>query len=56
MRQYSEKFREQSVRKLMPPNAMSVAQVSRETGVYRLTEIDYDIAGGRQVVTLKRTS
>ncbi len=33
MSKYSEEFREQVVRKMMPPNAMSVAQVSRETGV-----------------------
>jgi len=37
MRQYSEEFREQTVRKMMPPNAMSVAQVSRETGVSEQT-------------------
>ncbi len=37
MRPYSEEFREQSVRKMMPPNAMSVAQVSRETGVSEQT-------------------
>ncbi len=37
MRQYSEEFREQSVRKMMPPSAMSVAQVSRETGVSEQT-------------------
>jgi len=37
MRQYSEEFREQSVREMMPPNAMSVAQVSRETGVSEQT-------------------
>jgi len=37
MGQYSEEFREQSVRKMMPPNAMSVAQVSRETGVSEQT-------------------
>jgi len=33
MPQYSEEFKEQTVRKLMPPNSMSVAQVQRETGV-----------------------
>ncbi len=37
MRQYSEEFREQSVRKMMPPTARSVAQVSRETGVSEQT-------------------
>jgi transposase-like protein len=37
MRQYSEEFREQAVRKMMAPNAMSVAQVSRETGVSEQT-------------------
>ncbi len=37
MRQYSEEFREQTVRKMMPPNAMSVAQVGRETGVSEQT-------------------
>ena len=33
MPQYSEEFKEQVVRKMMAPNAMSVAQVSRDTGV-----------------------
>ena len=33
MSKYSEEFREQVVRKMMPPNVMSVAQISRETGV-----------------------
>lgn len=37
MPRYSEGFREQAVRKLMAPNAMSVAQVSRETGVSEQT-------------------
>ena len=30
---YNEEFKEQTVRKMMPPNALSVAQVSRDTGV-----------------------
>ena len=33
MRRYSEEFKEQVVRKMMPPNAQSVAQVHRDTGV-----------------------
>jgi transposase-like protein len=33
MSKYSEEFKEQVVRKMMAPNAMSVAQVSRDTGV-----------------------
>jgi transposase-like protein len=33
MPRYSDEFKEQIVRKMMPPNALSVAQVSRETGV-----------------------
>jgi len=33
MPHYSEEFKEQTVRKMMPPNALSVAQVSRDTGV-----------------------
>jgi transposase len=37
MPQYSEEFREQTVCKMMMPNAMSVAQVSRETGVSEQT-------------------
>ena len=37
MPQYSEEFREQTVRKMMAPNAMSVAQVSRDTGVSEQT-------------------
>ena len=36
MPQYSEGFRERAVQ-MMPPNAMSVAQVSRETGVSEQT-------------------
>ncbi len=34
---YSEGFRERAVQMMMPPNAMSVAQVSRETGVSEQT-------------------
>jgi transposase-like protein len=37
MAQYSEGFRERAVQMMMPPNAMSVAQVSRETGVSEQT-------------------
>ena len=37
MPHYSEEFKEQAVRKMMPPNAQSVAQVSRETGVSDVT-------------------
>jgi len=33
MPRYSEEFKEKIVQKMMPPNSMSVAQVSRETGV-----------------------
>jgi len=33
MPRYSEEFKEQVVRKMMAPNAISVAQVSRDTGV-----------------------
>jgi transposase len=33
MPQYNEEFKEQVVRKMMAPNAQSVAEVSRETGV-----------------------
>ncbi len=33
MLRYTDEFKEQIVRKMMPPNAISVAQVSRETGV-----------------------
>ena len=33
MPRYSEEFREQIVRKMMPPQSMSVAQVHRDTGV-----------------------
>ncbi|VAX05110.1 Transposase [hydrothermal vent metagenome] len=32
MSRYSEDFKEQIVRKMMPPNAQSVAQISRDTG------------------------
>jgi transposase len=37
MPQYSEEFKEHAIRKMMPPNALSVAQVSRETGVSDVT-------------------
>ena len=37
MLRYSEEFKEQAVRKMMPPNAMSVAHISRETGVSEQT-------------------
>jgi len=37
MPHYSEEFKEQVVRKMMAPNAMSVAQVSRDTGVSEQT-------------------
>ena len=33
MPRYSEEFKEQMVRKMMPPNAQSVAQISRESSV-----------------------
>ena len=33
MRHYSDEFKEQVVRKMMPPNAQSVAQVHRDTGI-----------------------
>ena len=32
-RRYSEEFKEQTVRKMMPPNAQTVAQIHRDTGV-----------------------
>jgi len=37
MPRYSEKFKEQAVQKRMPPSAMSVAPVSRDTGVSEQT-------------------
>jgi transposase len=37
MSKYSEEFKEQAVRKMMAPNAKTVAQVSRETGVSEQT-------------------
>jgi transposase-like protein len=36
---YDDEFKEQVVRKMMPPNAMSVAQVIRDTGVSDVTLI-----------------
>ena len=33
MASYSADFKEQMVRKMMPPNSQSVAQISRDTGV-----------------------
>ena len=37
MPRYSEGFRERAVQMMMAPNAMSVAKVSRETGVSEQT-------------------
>lgn len=37
MRVFSPQFKEQMVRKLLPPNALSVTQISRETGIGRST-------------------
>ncbi len=37
MPRYSEEFKEQVVRKMMAPNSVSVAQVSRDTGVSEQT-------------------
>ena len=37
MPRYSEEFKEQAVSRLIPPNAQSVAQVSREVGVPAVT-------------------
>ncbi len=33
MARYSEEFKEQTVRKMMPPNAQTVAQIHRDTGI-----------------------
>ena len=37
MPKYIEEFKEPAVAKMIPPNAMSVAHVSRETGVAEQT-------------------
>ncbi len=37
MPRYTEDFKEQVVRKMMPPNAQSVAEVSRSTGISEAT-------------------
>jgi len=37
MVRYNEEFKEQAVRRLMPPNAQSVAQVRRDIGVSDVT-------------------
>jgi transposase len=37
MPKYNDEFKEQAVRKMMPPNALSVAQLSRDTGVSDVT-------------------
>lgn len=37
MARYSEEFKEQAVKRLMPPNAQSVAQVSRDIGISDVT-------------------
>jgi transposase len=34
---YNDEFKEQVIRRMMPPNAMSVAQISRDTGVSDVT-------------------
>lgn len=41
MASYSTDFKEQMVRKMMPPNSQSTAQISRETG-----GMTYPLAGG----------
>lgn len=37
MAKYSNAFKEQAVQKMMPPNAQSIAQIHRETGVSKVT-------------------
>lgn len=37
MARYSDEFKEQAVRRMMPPNAQTVAQVSRDMGVSEVT-------------------
>lgn len=37
MPHYNDEFKDQAVRKMMPPNAQSVAQVSRDVGVAEQT-------------------
>jgi len=37
MPRYEKEFKEQAVQKMMPPNAVSVAQLSRDTGVSEAT-------------------
>jgi transposase len=37
MPKYNDEFKEHTVRKMMPPNVMSIAQVSRDTGVSDVT-------------------
>jgi len=37
MARYSEEFKEQIVRKMMPPNAQTVAQTGRDTGISEAT-------------------
>ncbi|NOY49907.1 MAG: transposase [Chlorobi bacterium] len=37
MASYPQEFKEQTVCKMMPPNARSVAKVSRETGISEAT-------------------
>ncbi|MEH6584358.1 MAG: DDE-type integrase/transposase/recombinase [Halioglobus sp.] len=58
MPKYNDEFKEQVVRKMMPPNAMSVAQVSRDTGVSDVTLYTWRNHGGepRKIVTDKLRS
>jgi len=37
MPRYEKEYKEQTVKKMMPPNAVSVAQLSRDTGVSEAT-------------------
>jgi transposase-like protein len=50
MRRYSKEFKEQGVRKMMPPNAQSVAQVDRDTGGSESTLYTRGIDTERRVV------
>jgi transposase-like protein len=51
MARYEKEFKEQTVKKMMSPNAASVARLSRETGVCEATLYNWRNEYRRQGVT-----
>jgi len=52
MPRYSEGFKEQAIQKMMPPNAVTVVQISRDFGVAKQTLYNWRnrISQGRKAV------